>query len=239
MWLNDTLVAWTVYNYPTPDRYYVHPDHLNTPRVLTDQNQQIRWRWDNDDPFGGNMANSNPGGLGAFTFNLRYPGQYFDRETNDHYNYYRDYSPEIGRYIESDPIGLNGGTNTYTFVKGSPIGRSDPRGLLEADPNNFPAPSSTDPSGPNYDPSNASTTTLAQKWAQLPSEKKCEYKCSVVVGSICKPAYKVPTVYGKVAAYAACEVGVEYACRWVCENPQICEDTANNIRNGAFVLLGQ
>ena len=40
------------------------------------------WRWDNDDPFGGNMANANPGGLGTFEFNLGFPGQYFDKETN-------------------------------------------------------------------------------------------------------------------------------------------------------------
>jgi RHS repeat-associated protein len=55
------------------------------------------------------MANENPSALGTFTCNLRFPGQYFDKETNLHYNYYRDYSPEIGRYIESDPIGLAGG----------------------------------------------------------------------------------------------------------------------------------
>jgi RHS repeat-associated protein len=131
MWLNDTLVAWTMYNYPTPDRYYVHPDHLNTPRVLTDQNQQIRWRWDNDDPFGANMANENPSGLGTAALYLRYPGQYFDRETNDHYNLYRDYSPDIGRYVESDPIGLEGGLNTYAYVKASPLTAVDPLGLYK------------------------------------------------------------------------------------------------------------
>ena len=70
--------------------YFIHPDQLNTPRVITNQNQQVVWRWDNDDAFGGNMASENPSGLGRFTFNLRFPGQYFDKETNLHYNYYRD-----------------------------------------------------------------------------------------------------------------------------------------------------
>jgi RHS repeat-associated protein len=112
-----------------PTLYYIHPDHLNTPRVITNQAQQIVWRWDNDDPFGGNMANENPSGLGVFTCNLRFPGQYFDRETNMHYNYFRDYSPEIGRYIESDPIGLDGGINTYAYVGGDPVSFVDPLGL--------------------------------------------------------------------------------------------------------------
>ena len=110
--------------------YFIHPDHLNTPRLITDQAGTVVWRWDNEDPFGNNAPNENPAGVGAFTCNLRLPGQYFDRETNLHYNYFRDYDPAIGRYIQSDPIGLHGGINTYGYVGGSPIGRSDPSGLI-------------------------------------------------------------------------------------------------------------
>jgi RHS repeat-associated protein len=120
-----------------PALYFIHPDYLNTPRVITNQAQQVVWRWDNDDPFGGNMANENPSGLGNFTCNLRFPGQYFDQETNLHYNHYRDYSPEIGRYIESDPIGLVAGTNTYAYANGAPDRFVDPLGLeilLESHP---------------------------------------------------------------------------------------------------------
>ena len=50
---------------------------------------------------------------------------------NAHYNYFRDYNPETGRYIESDPIGLNGGLNTYGYVNGSPIGNFDVFGLCD------------------------------------------------------------------------------------------------------------
>ena len=64
-------------------------------------------------------------------YNLRFPGQYYDQETGKHYNYFRDYDPAIGRYVESDPIGLRGGTNTYGYVGGSPFSKSDRNGLLD------------------------------------------------------------------------------------------------------------
>jgi RHS repeat-associated protein len=59
---------------------------------------------------------------------LRFPGQYYDKETNLHYNYFRDYDPQTGRYIESDPVGLNAGINTYTYVDSNPLRYFDPIG---------------------------------------------------------------------------------------------------------------
>ena len=68
--------------------------------------------------------------------NIVLPGQYYDQETGLHYNYFRDYDPNIGRYIESDPIGLSGGINVYTYVENNSIVESDKKGLLELiDPN--------------------------------------------------------------------------------------------------------
>jgi RHS repeat-associated protein len=80
------------------------------------------WQW-NHDPFG------NGAPLGAFTYELRFPGQFFDQATYLHYNYFRDYDPRTGRYIESDPIGLAGGTNTYVYAGGNPVSRKNPQGM--------------------------------------------------------------------------------------------------------------
>ena len=109
--------------------YFIHTDHLNTPRLITNTVGLPVWRWDNNDPYGNNAPNENPSGAGNFTCNLRLPGQYFDAELNTHYNYFRDYDPSTGRYVQSDPIGLFGGVNTYAYVGGNPLSHVDPQGL--------------------------------------------------------------------------------------------------------------
>jgi len=112
--------------------YYIHPDHLNTPRFIADATQKIVWRWDQQEPFGATPPNDDPDGDGVkFDFPLRFPGQYFDRETNLSYNYFRDYDAGIGRYIQSDPIGLRGGMNLYAYVKSNPLHEIDPLGLCD------------------------------------------------------------------------------------------------------------
>jgi len=66
------------------------------------------------------------------TYNLRFPGQYYQAETGVNQNYFRDYDPTVGRYAESDPIGQKGGVNTYAYVRGNPLLLIDPFGLTGA-----------------------------------------------------------------------------------------------------------
>jgi RHS repeat-associated protein len=139
---------------------FVHPDHLGTPRVITASTalaattgtgitspqtvNKAVWRWDSD-PFGSNATansapNENPNTLSQvvgtatlpylFGFDLAFPGQKRDRETGKHYNYFRDYDPSVGRYFESDPIGLRGGWSTFGYVESRPISITDTQGLM-------------------------------------------------------------------------------------------------------------
>ena len=113
--------------------FYIHTDHLNTPRRITRRSTaDVVWSWESD-PFGTTAPNENASGLGTFSFNLRFPGQYYDSETGQNYNYYRDYDPATGRYVESDPLGLKAGVNTYSYIGGNPVSRIDPRGLSAKD----------------------------------------------------------------------------------------------------------
>lgn len=103
--------------------YFVHNDHLGTPQTITDAAQSIVWQADYT-PFGQATLITQ-----TVENNVRFPGQYYDVETGLHYNYFRYYDPSLGRYITSDPIGLEGGINTFGYVGGNPLGYSDPYGL--------------------------------------------------------------------------------------------------------------
>ncbi len=140
IWLNDTPVAVLKPKLGGGvDVFYVHADHLNTPRVITraTDNKAV-WRWDNTNPFGNNQPNENPSGLGNFTYNLRLGGwQYYDQETGLFYNTNRYYDPATGRYTQFDPMGLAAGINGFTYVSNNPLKFVDPFGLAQIIPPTF------------------------------------------------------------------------------------------------------
>lgn len=96
---------------------------------ISDSDKRIVWSATNRG-FGEGIYNSDPDGDGRkVDMPLRYPGQYYDKESGLHYNYFRYYDPTVGRYITSDPIGLAGGINTYGYGAGNPIAYVDVFGL--------------------------------------------------------------------------------------------------------------
>nr|WP_255593942.1 RHS repeat-associated core domain-containing protein [Acidovorax sp. sic0104] len=122
--------------------YAIHSDHLNTPRKLTQADGQAAWQWEysafgDEQPttaakrFTSETTTPTTGATSVpeVTFNLRYPGQYFDAETKLHYNYFRSYDSRTGRYTQGDPIGLDGGWNRFGYVGGDPLGFIDVFGL--------------------------------------------------------------------------------------------------------------
>jgi RHS repeat-associated protein len=110
--------------------YYLNDDMLGAPQLATDSNQTVAWQASYD-PFGQASVS------GTITQNLRLPGQYFDVESGWNHNGFRDYAPQLGRYIEPDPLGrLGSGNNLYAYVDDDPTNLADPLGLC---PSNCPA----------------------------------------------------------------------------------------------------
>lgn len=107
--------------------YSIDTDHLGTPIKLTDAAGDTSWQATYD-VFGKATVEQ-----ASIQFRHRLPGQYFDEETETHYNYYRDYDPGTGRYLTSDPIGLDGGVNTYAYALNDPLGLTDALGLAPDD----------------------------------------------------------------------------------------------------------
>ncbi|WP_413661863.1 RHS repeat-associated core domain-containing protein [Metapseudomonas otitidis] len=104
---------------------YLHSDHLNTPRLATNQGGNLVWSWPSD-AFGVGQPNNHGSTIDVI---LRFPGQVADAHSGLYYNYFRDYDAETGRYVESDPIGLKGGLNTYGYTMGNPLNSYDFFGL--------------------------------------------------------------------------------------------------------------
>jgi RHS repeat-associated protein len=108
--------------------FYYHTDHLGTPIAMTDGSSALVWKAEYF-PFGG-MYSASTGD------NLRFPGQYFDQETGLHQNWFRDYQPKTGRYLEADPVGQFGGINLYAYALENPVEFFDLLGLVEGSSTN-------------------------------------------------------------------------------------------------------
>lgn len=118
--------------------YAIDTDHLNTPRRLTNEQGQVAWQWlisgfGEVQPTTGAKGYEQVGTGTSYSepvsFSLRYPGQVWDDETGLSYNLHRYYDVSTGRYVQADPIGLEGGWNRFAYVGGDPLSHSDPTGL--------------------------------------------------------------------------------------------------------------
>lgn len=115
------------------DICFYHCDHLGTPQEITDYTGTVIWKanylaWGEckaEKAKTNFFENSE-----IISNNIRFQGQYFDKETGLHYNRYRYYSPYVGRFISKDPIGLLGGHNLYAYAP-NPIYWIDPLGLAK------------------------------------------------------------------------------------------------------------
>jgi len=133
IWLDSYPAA--LINVPStgvPELTYIQPGHLGTPRVVFDPVRDVAiWEWSNKSEVFGNQAPANdPDGDGVvLELALRFPGQQATDASGMFYNYQREYDPAVGRYSQSDPIGLAGGISTFVYVTGNSIWFIDPLGL--------------------------------------------------------------------------------------------------------------
>jgi len=225
----------------------IETDHLGTPRVVSDGNQAI-WRWDlitgnastgGSNAFGDRPANQDPDGNGkSYRFDLRFPGQIHDPETQLNYNYFRDYEPGTGRYVESDPIGLEGGLNTYLYGLAGPFRFIDPLGLYPGEDalRCFlgPHPETCLQRNPPQEPTNwyPDPYTPAPRPIPFPDTHEitpgqCKFVCnSVAFGLPCGATASAAGGWSAyvltVPLYIGCRGLGMQVCQWVCDPTPNC-----------------
>ena len=118
VWLNGRLIG----RVSGGQLFAIHTDQVGRPESVTSASRSIAWS-------ANNFAFDRQVVTEGFKLNLGFPGQYFDDEAKTWNNGFRDYRADLGRYVESDPIGLGAGPNTYSYVDSNPLIRTDIFGL--------------------------------------------------------------------------------------------------------------
>ena len=202
--------------------YSITPDWIGTPHIVSNSSATYAWTWDHL-AWGDNAPNQNPGGLGTFVYDWRFPGQTYDSESGLNQNDYRDYSSTLGRYVESDPIGLAGGNfSTYQYVQGNPLDNFDINGLQEK----YPFQGS---GYPVYGP--PPSQTPREWWTRLSPQDRAKYSCNTILSTLtCTPI----TIFGAPEGWGfpvnvLCHVVVHQVCSAECND-------LSTIPNVPFVL---
>jgi RHS repeat-associated protein len=149
VWLDDVPVGLLVGALTNQKLHYVEADALGSPRAVIDPVRNVAiWNWSlKGEAFGASAPNQNPDGdANQFVFNMRFPGQRYDAASGLNYNYFRDYESSTGRYVESDPIGLDGGISTYGYANDNSLKYIDPYGLWTVRGPQVPDPGTVSPS---------------------------------------------------------------------------------------------
>ncbi|MEO7067681.1 MAG: RHS repeat-associated core domain-containing protein [Rhodanobacter sp.] len=118
VWLNGRLIGRVA----NGQIYAIHDDQVGRPEAVTDASRNVVWQAQN-------LAFTQNVTVASIALNVGFPGQYYDAETGKWNNGFRDYDSGTGRYLQSDPIGLMGGINTYVYVGSNPVSGIDLLGL--------------------------------------------------------------------------------------------------------------
>ena len=207
-----------------PELAYIQPDHLGTPRVVVDPVRDVAiWEWSSKSEVFGDQAPANdPDGDGvAFELALRFPGQQATAASGMFYNYQRDYEPAVGRYSQSDPIGLDGGISTFVYSESDPVLNIDPLGQMSGrrgERNQTRSPSGTKNPGKKWkdDPKRP-----GWGWQYDGNSGKSTYKKKPPF--LLPPKAIGPILALRVALQVACENGDLNSCKTLCDLfPEAC-----------------
>ena len=229
IWLDDYPIALiSAPSAGVPEVAYIQPDHLGTPRVVIDPVRDVAiWEWSNKgETFGYQAPASDPDGDGvAFDLALRFPGQQATDASEMFYNHQREYEPTVGRYTQSDPVGLEGGITTYSYVESDPLSEVDQFGLMSGRRGER-----------NQARSAAGTNNPGKKWKDDPKRFGWGWEKDSNTGkstykkrppSLSPPRAIGPLLALRVALQIACENGDANSCRELCSLfPGVCQDDA-------------